>query len=153
MLKYSVQIDIDLPRDEVIAKMDDPDNLVKWQEGLQSFTLVEGEAGEAGAKSELVFLMGKREMPMTETIIRREFPEHFDAMYDAKNVHNVVRNRFLETGPNSTRWESENEFEFSGMMKIVGFLMKGAFPKQSLKYMQDFKAFAEDGVDVRDRKK
>jgi len=33
-------------------------------------------------------------------------------------------------------------------MKIVAFFMKGAFAKQSLKYIQDFKAFAEDGVDV-----
>ena len=152
-MQYTVHIDIDRPRDEVIAKMDDADNLVKWQEGLQSFTLIEGEAGQKGAKSELVFLMGKREMKMVETIIERDFPERFDATYDAKNVHNIVRNRFLETGPNTTRWESENVFEFKGVMKLMGVLAKGAFPKQSLKYMQDFKAFVEDGTDVRDRKK
>ena len=35
-------------------------------------------------------------------------------------------------------------------MKLMGVLMKGAFPKQSLAYMQDFKAFAEQGKDVRE---
>ena len=37
----------------------------------------------------------------------------------------------------------ENEFQFKGFMKLIGFFMPGAFEKQSFKYMKDFKAFAE----------
>ena len=149
-MKYTVSIDLDLPRSKVIELFDDPDNLAKWQRGLQSFELMSGEAGQPGAKSALVYQMGKRRIEMVETIIERELPERFSGTYDAKGVHNVVRNRFLEVGPEKTRWESENEFQFQGFMKLIGVLMKGAFPKQSLKYMEDFKAFAERGVDVRD---
>jgi hypothetical protein len=35
-------------------------------------------------------------------------------------------------------------------MRLVGLLMPGAFRKQSQQYMQDFKAFAEHGKDVRE---
>jgi hypothetical protein len=36
------------------------------------------------------------------------------------------------------------------MMRLMGFLMPGAFRKQTLQNMQDFKAFAEQGKDVRE---
>lgn len=149
-MKYTVHIDIDAPRDRVAQLMDDPDNLVKWQRGLQSIEPLEGDPGREGSTSRLVFDFKGRKMEMTETILVREFPDRFDAAYDTKTVHNVVKNRFVELGPDKTRWESENEFQFGGLMKIMGFLMKGAFPKQSLKYMQDFKAFVEEGKDVRE---
>lgn len=150
-MKYTVQIDVDVPRERVLALLDDPANMPKWQRGLKEVELLSGERGQVGATSRLVFQMGKREMVMTETIVERDLPDVFASTYDTKGVHNVVRNRFVEVAPDKTRWESENEFVFSSfMMRIVGFLMKGAFPKQSLKYLQDFKAFAERGVDVRD---
>lgn len=144
-----MQIDLDLPRDRVVELFDDPDNLVKWQEGLQSFEHVSGEPGQPGAVSRLVFVQGRRRIEMVETIVRRDLPEAFDGTYDAKGVHNLVENRFLELGPERTRWVSRNVFEFRGPMKLVGLLFGRAFPKQSLKYLQDFKAFAEHGTDVR----
>lgn len=150
-MKYKVEIDIDLPRAKVIELFDSTENLYKWQEGLQSFDHVSGEPGQAGAKSRMVFKMGKREMEMFETITTRNLPDEFNGVYDAKGVHNVVMNRFVEVSPEKTRWESENEFQFSGFMKVIGFLMKGAFPKQSMKYLTHFKDFAENGTDVRDK--
>ncbi len=149
-MKYKVDIEIDLPRDEVIKLFDSSDNCFKWQEGLQSFDPISGEPGQPGATARLVFQMGKRTIEMIETITSRNLPDEFSGTYDAEGVHNVVSNRFIELGPNKTKWESENEFHFSGFMRLIGFFMKSAFPKQSLKYMQDFKAFAEDGKDVRD---
>ena len=68
--------------------------------------------------------------------------------YDTKGVHNIQKNYFKDEG-DKTRWVSETEFQFSGFgMKLMGFLMPGAFKKQSFKYMQDFKAFAETGKSV-----
>lgn len=148
-MKYTVDIEIDRPREEVAALIDDPENLPKWQRGLLSIEPLEGAPREVGSTSQLTFRMGKRTMEMKETILVHDLPDEFSCTYDAKGVHNVVRNRFFEVGPGKTRWESENEFQFRGLMKILGVLMKGAFPKQSLKYMKDFKAFAEDGTDLR----
>lgn len=149
-MKYTVSVDLDLSRDRVIELFDSTENLYKWQKGLQSFEHLSGEPGQEGAKSKLIFKMGKRDMEMIETITRRNLPDEFTGTYDVKNVHNVVSNRFEEVGPDQTRMVSENEFQFRGFMKVIAFLMKGAFPKQSQKYLDDFKAFAEDGTDVRD---
>lgn len=149
-MKYTVEITLDLPRERVVELFDEPDNLPKWQKGLLSFEPISGTPGQAGAKSKLRFQMGKRQMEMVETITRRELPDHFDGTYETQGVFNVVKNRFIPVSDNQTQWVSENEFRFTTlMMKVIGLLMKGAFPKQSLKYMEDFKAFAERGVDVR----
>lgn len=44
-----------------------------------------------------------------------------------------------------------NEYRFSSVpMRLLGPVMRGAFRKQSLQHMQDFKAFAERAADVRD---
>ena len=150
-LEYDTTIVIDLPREQVIALFDDPANLPKWQKGLQSFEPVSGEPGQVGAKSKLVYQMGNRRMEMIETITRRDLPDAFDGTYDVEGVHNVVENRFSELGPDRTLWESHNIFEMKNVaMKIMSFLMPGMFRRQSQKYAEDFKAFAERGVDVRD---
>jgi hypothetical protein len=148
-MQYQVEIDVDLPRGRVIELFDDPDNLPKWQRGFVSFAPISGTPGQPGARSKLVHQLGKRWIEMVETITVRDLPERFDGTYDAPGVHNVVRNRFLELDSDRTRWVSENEFRFRGFMRLVGLVFRGAFPRQSLQYMQDFKAFAETGKDVR----
>jgi hypothetical protein len=149
-VKYSVSIVIELPRETVVELFDNSANLPCWQRGLQSHQLVSGQAGQTGARSRLVFQMGKRRIEMLETITRRSLPDAFDGTYEAPGVFNIVCNRFISLSPSQTRWESDNEFRFSGLfMRIIGLVMRGAFPKQSQQYLQDFKAFAERGVDVR----
>ena len=152
-LSYTVQVELNLPREKVLELFEDREARPKWQRGFVSMTHKEGEPGQPGAKSDLVYQMGKRKIEMVETVTLRELPDRFDGTYDAKGVHNVVRNRFIEVGPDKTRWESDQEFHMKGMMKLFAWLMPGAFKKQSQKYMDDFKAFAEDGVDVRDEAK
>ncbi|UYO00593.1 MAG: SRPBCC family protein [Devosia sp.] len=149
-LDYTTSITIDLPRERVVELFDNVDNLYKWQRGLQSFDHISGEPGTPGAKSRLVFQMGKRRMEMIETVTRRDLPDAFDGTYDVEGVHNVVENRFSELGSNKTLWETRNIFEMKGfMMSVMGWLMPGMFKKQSQKYAEDFKAFAERGIDVR----
>jgi hypothetical protein len=142
-MKYTSEIMIDLPRDRVIELFDNPDNLAKWQEGLQSFEPLSGTPGQPGAKSKLTFEINGRKLEMIETILVRNLPDEFTGTYDARNVHNVVRNLFYEDGPNRTRFVSENEFVFSGIMKVVALFFGSSFRKTSDKYMQDFKKFAE----------
>ena len=62
-MKYSSELDIELPRQRVIELFDDPENLPKWQPGLRSFELVDGEEGQPGAKSRLVYDMDGRRVP------------------------------------------------------------------------------------------
>jgi len=151
-MKYTIEIDIDLPRDEVIEKLDNVENMKHWMRGLVSYELLSGSAGEEGARTDLKFKMGKRDLEMVETIIKRNFPDEFHAHYDSKGVHNIQKNYFIaHDDTKTTTWKSECEFQFAGFgMKLMGFLIPAAFKKQSLKYAQDFKNFAEKGISVLD---
>ena len=143
-MKYSAEIVINLPRERVISLFDNPDNLKKWMAGLVSFEPLSGVPGEVGAKSKLRFRMGRREVEMVETITVRNLPAEFSGTYEAKGVFNFVRNEFTDLGNGTTKYLTEQEFRLSGFMKIIGWLMPGSFKKQSVKYLEDFKRFAEN---------
>lgn len=148
-MKYVVELTIDLPRDQVIKKMDNVDNIKHWQRGLTSAEHISGTPGQVGAKMKLNYKFGKREMHLVETITKNEFPTEFHANYDTKGMHNIQQNFFEETPDGKTKWISKCEFIPTGfMMKIMTTLMPSAFKKQSKKYMIDFKNFAENGTSV-----
>ncbi len=142
-MRYSVEVKINKPIDKVVTLFDDPNNMYEWMEGLKSFEHLEGNPSEPGAKSLLKFQNGRRKIEMVETIIKNNLPEELTTTYEAKGVFNIVKNRFLPISNNETKYISEQEFQFKGFMKVIGFLMPGAFKKQSIKYLNDFKAFAE----------
>jgi NRPS condensation-like uncharacterized protein len=58
-------------------------------------------------------------------------------------VVNTISNKFEKISENQTRYYTENEFKFHGFMQFVAFLMPGAFKRQSQKYLDAFKKFAE----------
>lgn len=142
-MKYTVEVDIDLPVPQVVQLFNSTENMYKWMEGLESFEALEGTPGQVGAKSKMVFKTGKREIEMIETIKAMDLPRDFSATYEADSVWNLVTNRFEPRGEYQTRYISEQEFQFKGFMKLMGMLMPGAFKKQTLRHMETFKAFAE----------
>ena len=122
---------------------------------------ISGASGEVGTKSRVVFQMGQQKVECIDTVTRREpadlgqIPKEFLVQFDreivGEGIWSVVRDRFTETGPEMTLWESESEYRFSGLlMRLEGLLMPRSFRKQSEGHMQDFKAFAGQGTDVRD---
>lgn len=148
-MRYRTEIIIHLPKEEVIKKLDNPENMKHWQKGLIDYKFLNGTPGKEGATMELHYKMGKRDMILIETILKNNFPEEFHASYDAKGVHNIQKNYFEEIDATTTKWISESEFKFNSfMMKIIGFLMPRAFKKQSEKYLEDFKNFAENDTSV-----
>lgn len=145
-MKYTNEIEINKSVEDVIRLFDNADNLSKWMEGLQSFTHISGTPGQPGAKSKLVFKVGKREMTLIETVTVRNLPKEFTGTYEApdgKGALNIVKNEFVKLSPTKTKYISESEFQFKGFMVIVAAIMKGAFKKQSLKHVNNFKNFAE----------
>lgn len=148
-MKYSNEIIVELPLDEFIKKLDNADNMKHWQEGLTGYEYIEGSAGEVGAKMKLSYKIKKREMDLIETILHKNLPNEFHMSYDTKGMHNIQKNYFEETPEGHTKWISHAEFVPGNFaMKLMSFFMKGAFKKQSLKYLNDFKNFAEKGVSV-----
>ena len=141
----------------------DPAHLPMWLRGLVLHEPLNGAHGQVGTRSRVVLQMGQQKIEATETITRREpadlhgIPKdsvvHFEREIVSQGMWSAARERLTETGPETTLWTSENEYRFSGLlMRLVGLLMPGSFRKQSLQHMQDFKAFAEHGKDVRQAK-
>lgn len=162
-MKYTVSIEIALPRERVVQLLADPEHMSKWLRGLVLHEPLSGAHGQVGTKSRVVMQMGQQKIECTETITRREpvdlhgIPRdsvvHFDREIVGEGMWSSVRERLTETGPETTLWVSESEYRFSGLlMRLMALLMPGAFRKQSRQHMQDFKAFAEHGKDVRQTK-
>lgn len=145
-MKYTNEVIIKAPLEKVIELFDDADNLKKWQPGLVSINHLSGEYGKVGSTYKLDFKMGKRDIEMIETIKVKDLPHLIVTTYDAKNVWNEVRSNFEKIDKSTTKYWTENEFKMSGMMKLFAFLMPGAFKKQSQKYLNLFKEFAEKEI-------
>ncbi|HSI69758.1 MAG TPA: SRPBCC family protein [Gillisia sp.] len=144
-MKFSNQIIIDLPREDVFRKMEDPASFKYWQKGFISYRHLSGKPGEEGARAKLKYHIGKREISMIETIMRRMAPRKLHISYEARGVFNIQKNYFQEEEKTKTLWIADYEFRFSGFMRLMGLFMPGAFKKQSYTYMKDFKTFAEEG--------
>jgi len=162
-MKYTVSIEIAQPRERVAQLLADPAHLPMWLRGLVLHEPISGAHGQVGTESRVVMQMGRQTMEATETITRREptslhgIPRdsvvQFDREIVAEGMWSAARERLSEAGPETTLWESENEYRFSGLpMRLMALFMGGAFRKQSRVHMQDFKAFAEHGTDVRGAK-
>ncbi len=150
MKPYTVAVDINAPLDLVLELFDDPDNLPKWQRGFVSWTLREGEQGQVGAIADVVFENKGRRIDMTEEVTARNLPEQFDGLYRWGKNHNTVTNRFIAIDDDTTRWEATCAYTLNSVgMKLMGLLFGKKFREQDLEFLQDFKAFCEDGVDVR----
>ena len=80
---------------------------------------------------------------MVETLLVRDLPAKFAGTYEAKGVFNRVEAEFEAIGDDKTRWIQHQEFQMSGAMKLMGWFMPGAFKKQTMEYLRNFKAFAE----------
>jgi len=141
-VKYSCEVEIKVPRSKVIELFDNPDNMTKWQPDLIAFERISGVPGQPNAKSRLTYRSGKREFELIETITVRNLPDEFSGTYESKLGVSTVRNRFLDNGA-FTRWIVDTEFVGSGIMRILSLFMGVAIRHETLKVVQNFKAFAE----------
>jgi hypothetical protein len=147
-MKYTVSIDIHLPRDRVIALFDDRANYKRWMPGLKTLERVSGVPGEVGAVTRLTFVWGRREMTMTETVLQRQLPDRVDLVYESPGSRNPSTHRFIALGPELTRYEQDSAFETDKLMfKLMQLVMPGWFRKHTLMYMTAFKEFAESQTD------
>jgi hypothetical protein len=151
-MKYTTEIRINLPRNRVIEYFCNAAYQQRWQPGLLSITLLEGEAGEEGARSELVYEGRKGNLLVTETISLKRLPEKYHVQNRSRGVYNEIENRFLEEEPGITLWQSKNTFSFRGMMMLMAPFMKQAFIQNTMLNMDRFKLFAENPEKVNFKK-
>ena len=148
-IKYSEEIIINAHIDTVITLFDNPYNMKEYMDGIESYTILNGNIGEVGTKSEIITTYiqkdtVKRKIVMIEEIITNNLPEEKKVTYTGDNVYNIVTNRMVKISNNKTKFINEQEFKLNGLMKIMGFFMPSVFKKQSRVYLQNFKEFVEN---------
>ena len=159
-MRFTDSVEIGLGREETARLLSDPDCLPKWLRGLVRHEPISGAHWEVGAVSKFVICHGSDETEAVETVTARrpvdlaglagEDEVYFERELVAEGMLNITRDRLIELNPRRTRWESENEYRFDSLAwRVLAPVMRRAFQKQARLHMQDFKAFAERGVDVR----
>lgn len=143
-MKYTVSILINAPLKKVVALWEDPAHFHQWQDGFESYTHLEGVPNTKNAKSKIV-LNDKMRIELIETIILNKLPTQKTALYEHIHMTNTQTSRFEAQGDHQTRYTSEVEYlKFNGfMIKLMAKLFPGKFKRQSEKWMQQFKTFAE----------
>ncbi|GGE42507.1 SRPBCC family protein [Psychroflexus planctonicus] len=148
-MKYTTEIYIDLPREDVIALFEDTTRLPDWQRGLQETKLLKGKSGEIGAKRKLKIKLEGQKISMFETITDKDLPNYWHGNYSGKGFTSSQKNYFEAVHAHQTYWKCESEFNFSGFMIVISKLLPTIFKKRSELVMKDFKAFAENGISQR----
>jgi hypothetical protein len=144
-MKFECSAEVNLPIDKVIALFNDPQNFKEWQDGFMSYEPISGTPRTAGAKSKITFVNRKHKIELIETIQVMNLPAEMTALYEHKHMVNTLTNTFTELPGQRTRYTSGIGYiKFIGFMpKLMALLMPGAFKKQSRKWVDQFKAFAE----------
>jgi hypothetical protein len=162
-MKYTNTIEIHQPRARVAQLLADPAWLPNWLRGMVLHEPIHGTHGQLGTQSRVVMRSGRQEFEITETITRREPVDLREIPHSAvvdfereavgAGMWSRVRDRLSELDAETTLWVSDSEYRFDGLlMRTMGRVLPGTFRKQSQQHMEDFRAFAEHGTDVRNAK-
>ncbi len=108
-------------------------------QGLKSYKPVSGTPGVPDAKSRLVFKTGKVEITMIGKVIANNLPVALSETFEAEHVFTTATTPFLALSPQTTKYISEQAFQFRGVKnKIIGFLLQGAFKKTNTRAHRKF---------------
>ena len=143
-IKYCQEIEIKSNIDTVIEIFDNPYNMKEYINGIKDYKIISGEISKVGSKAEITFVMENNKIIMIEEIITNSLPDEKKVTYTANGVYNVVTNKFVKISNNKTKFIKEQEFEFKGYMKIIGFFTQSSFKQQSRVYLKNFKEFIEN---------
>ena len=143
MLSFTVEVDIDKPRDAVVDLMH-PDHLPKWSKNFVKLEHIAGPLWEAGSKYEIHMNINGYSLVVIETFIDRNLPEYFSCTFEHKTMWQSSEN-WLEVLPNGgTRWVSKQDIEIITFgSKIISWLMPGYYKSYVRRHMEAFKVYAE----------
>lgn len=144
-MKYTCKVEINVPVDKVVALWSNENLFKEWQDGFESIEHLSGTPNSVGAQARIVFNENRR-IELLETILSSDLPNEKVARYEHVHMTNTQTSRFMAIGEDKTQYSSEVEYtKFNGfMVKLMAKLFPGKFKAQSQKWMDQFKAFAEE---------
>lgn len=145
-MKYTCTVEINAPLNKVVELWQDENHFSEWQDGFQRIEPLSGTPNTVGAQSKIYLEQGKRKMELLETIQVMNLPTEKTGLYEHVHMTNTQTSRFEPISEHKTRYISEvNYTQFNGFMpKLMAKLFPGMFKKQSQKWMDQFKTFAEN---------
>lgn len=150
-MEFCKEIMIDLPREEVIKKLRDPENFRYWQRGFISYKKLTGQFGQEGSIGKLKIKTGKGHLDLLETVLKNKLPKEFRVAYDTAGLYHIQKHYFEAESPSSTHWIIYNELKFSGNLKIMAPLVQMRVKNEIQQSMKNFKAFAEEGKSINEK--
>ncbi len=142
-MKFSCEIQINAPLERVAVLWFDESNNKHWQDGFESCKLVAGVKNEVDSKSILSY--NKEKMILEETILLYNYPLEKKGLYEHKHMSNTQHTKFKDLGNGKTLYISEVDYiAFHHFMPRLLFkLFPSMFKKMSMKWVKQFKTFAE----------
>jgi len=143
MIRFTQQITIRRPVDEVFRAYTDPGQLAAWQPGLSD---VEPNATVKGIDqpvTRLKYKLGRRAMIVIQSVKSATAPNRYSVEYMMKGMRHTVAHTFEAKGPQETAWTAVSEIRFSGLMRLFGRRMRAGLEEQGRILMRNFKGYLE----------
>ena len=143
-MKYRLEVLINKSRTEVWNLFCDYEKISLWQPSIIKIEPVSGRTGQLGAVSKWIYKANDREYFLTETILSREEPNHFEDVFRNEFAENFVDHHFKDKGNDQTVWVAETKYKFKTLlMSILGPFMKNRYLVRSKRDMERFKEMVE----------
>lgn len=143
MKKIRIEMTLRAPRSLVASSYVDPALFKERQENFERFEVLEGAAGQSGAKYRVVSTAMKREIEHIESLDVVSLPEEVVMSFEASHGSGRTVNAFEEIDGNSTHWVQETEFEADAMPFIGRMFIKGIMKATARREMERFRKFVE----------
>lgn len=143
-MKVSHTVVIECPIETVWELFDDVDNMLEWQDELQSYEMVEGEPGEIGSvRSQKIKQMGVTQQ-LTATLLEREPPHHSAMHYEGAQAPFTAFDEFEDLGDGTTEWTSTLDVKLGMLQKPLELVIKPLASDLVRRNGRNFKAFCEN---------
>jgi len=129
--------------EQIWTVFDDPGSRTEWQSALEGLEFIDGEAGQPGAVTELVYALPGGPLRLTETISERREPDFLAAAYEGKGVKGLTVHHFERLEDNTSRWVVYSNYRISGLRRWFGALTRDWTGPISQDDLQRFKLLFE----------
>lgn len=142
-VKYSSQVTINQPVDNVWQTITDDSQLEHWLQNFKSIETIEGSNEVPGSKFKLTVIDGGEEYILIKTIKSVKKNEYYAVDYENEVLTNTLEYFFEETRE-GTKIIAKEQISGKGiLMKSIFVFMKGMFKSESQKSLDRLKILVE----------
>ena len=148
-MKGTYSIDIERPREQVFAFLDDEENLPKVVPNLVDHGVINETPEKVGTTFWHVYEEKGRRMKMTGVVTEHRPPERMAVKLDGAFFGLEVKYELEELGPTSTRLTQFSDARFKHVFKLMGLLFRKKMEREGKQVQAEnfarMKALIEEG--------